>query len=118
LESIGGGTKEMAAFQPPESIRDNPWHDPDMFGSIPASGFFLRHINNVEFTNVEIAFTRPDARTVFWMDHVDDVELFHVKTPRVLSAPEFALHDVRNFRTLACRNVEDMDLKAVEQKEI
>ena len=65
LESIGASTKEMAALQPPESIRDDPWPDPDMFGDIPASGFFLRHIRNIEFTNVEIAFTRPDARPVF-----------------------------------------------------
>ncbi len=49
---------------------------------------------------------------------MDDVELFHVKAPRVLTAPVFALHDVRDFRTLACRNVEDMDLKAVEQQEL
>ena len=118
LESIGGGTKEMAALQPPESIRDKPWPDPDMFGNIPASGFFLRHINNIEFTNVEIAFARPDARPVFWIGHVDDVEFFHVKTPGVLSAPVFALQDVRDFRTWACRNVEDMNLKAVQQKEI
>jgi polygalacturonase len=118
LEHRGGGTKRMAALEPPESVRDDPWPDPDMFGDIPASGFFLRHINNIEFTNVEIAFTRHDSRPVFWMNHVEDVEFFHVKTPRVRSAPVFALHDVRDFRTLACRNVEDMDLKAVEQKEI
>lgn len=118
LESIGGGTKEMAVRQPPESIRDNPWPDPDMFGDIPASGFSLRHVNNIEFTNLEIAFARPDSRPVFWIDHVDDVEFFHVKTPRLLSAPVFALQDVHDFRTWACRNVEDMDLKTVEQKEI
>jgi polygalacturonase len=118
LEHRGGRTKRMAALEPPESVRDDPWPDPDMFGDIPASGFFLRHISNIEFTNVEIAFTRPDSRPVFWMNHVEDVECFHVKTPRVLSAPAFALHDVRDFRTLACRNVEDMELKAIEQKEI
>jgi hypothetical protein len=118
LEHRGGGTNRMAALEPPESVHDDPWPDPDMFGDIPASGFFLRHINNIEFTNVEIASPRPDSRPVFWMNHVEDVEFFHVKTPRVRSAPVFALHDVRDFRTLACRNVEDMDLKAVEQKEI
>jgi polygalacturonase len=118
MEHRGGETKRMAALEPPESLRDDPWPDPDMFGDIPASGFFLRHIKNIEFTNVEIASTRSDSRPVFWMNHVEEVEFFHVKTPRVLSGSVFALHDVRDFRTLACRNVEDMDLKAIERKEI
>ena len=118
LESIGGGTKEMAGLQPPESIHDNPWPDPDMFGNIPAGGFFLRHINNIEFTNVEIAFKQPDARPAFRMDHVDGYEFFHVKTPRKQTGPVFALRDVRDFLTLACRNVKDMDLDRIQQKDI
>ena len=118
LEHLGGGTKEMAALNPPELEKDNPWPDPIMFGDIPASGFFLRHIKNIEFTNVEIAFTQPDARPVFWLDHVDDAEFFHIKTPRARKASVFVLHDVSDFRTLACRNVEDTDLKDAQQKEI
>ena len=45
-----------------------------------------------------------------------DVEFFHVKTPRMLTAPVFALHDVQDFRTLACRNVEDMHLETVAKE--
>lgn len=118
LEHRGGGTKEMAALNPLEHAGDKPYPDPDMFGDIPASGFFLRHIDNIEFTNVEIVFRSPDARPVFWMDHVNDADFFHVKTPRTLSAPVFALHDVRDFRVLACRNVKDVRLETADQKEI
>jgi polygalacturonase len=118
FEHSGGGTKAMAALTPPESPQDDPWPDPDMFGDIPASGFFLRHVNNVEFTNVEIAFRQPDARPVFWMDHVDGVDLFHVKTPKALSGPVFALHEVQNFRVAASRNVADVSLSKVEQQQL
>jgi polygalacturonase len=118
LEHVGGGSRQMAALAPPESVADNPWPDPDMFGDIPASGFLLRHIHNIEFTNVEIASAQQDARPVFCMDSVDDAEFFHVKTPRHNSSPVFSLRNVRNFRTLACRNVEDLNLTSVEKREI
>jgi polygalacturonase len=118
MESIGGGTKEMTSIDPPESVHDKPWPDPDMFADIPASGFFLRHVNNVEFTNVEIAFSRPDVRPVFRMDHVKDADFLHVKTPKAHSAQTFDLRGVRNFRTLFCRNVPDLDLSQVGEKKI
>jgi len=117
VEHRGAGTKEMAALNPPEAAEDNPYPDPDMFGDIPASGFFLRHVSNVEFTNVEIAFQQPDARPVFWMDRVQGADLFRIRTPRVLSGPVFALHDVRDFRVAASRNVSDVYLDRVEQQQ-
>ena len=118
LEYRGAGTKEMAALNPPEAAEDSPYPDPDMFGDIPASGFFLRHVSNVEFTNVEIAFQQPDARPVFWMDRVQGADLFRIRTPRVLSGPVFALHDVRDFRVAASRNVSDVYLDRVEQQQL
>jgi hypothetical protein len=52
------------------------------------------------------------------MDHVDGADCFHVKTPKLLSAPVFALHDVRDFRVAASRNVGDVFLKKVEQQRL
>ena len=118
FEHSGSGTKEMAALNPPEAAEDKDYPDPDMFGDIPASGFFLRHVNNIEFTNVEIAFRQPDARPVLWMDRVEGADFFHVKTPKALSAPVFALHDVQDFRVAASRNVTDVYLKKVEQQQL
>jgi polygalacturonase len=116
LEHRGSGTKAMAALNPPEAADVYP--DPDMFGDIPASGFFLRDVNNVEFTNVEIAFSQPDARPVFWLSQVDGADFFRIKTPKLLSPTVFALHDVQDFRVMASRNVKDMYLERVDQKQI
>lgn len=118
FEHQGGGTEAMAKRVPPESIHDRPWPDPDMFGDIPASGFFLRHIDDIEFNNVEVAFKRPDARPVFWMDRVNGSEFFHLKTPRHSNAPIFDLRDVTDFRTLACRNVKDMKIEKAARQTI
>ena len=118
FEHTGGGTEKMAQLHLPESPNDTPWPDPIMFGDIPASGFLLRHLRNIEFTNVEIAFKQPEARPVFWMDHVGDADFFRVKTPRSITAPVFSMHDVQEFRTLACRNVQDVQVQKVEQEEL
>lgn len=116
LEHRGGGTARMAALRPPESANDNPYPDPDQFGDIPASGFFLRHLRNIEMTNVEIAMQQPDARPVFWMQDVEGADLFRIKTPTALQAPLFFLQDVDDFRVARSRHVEDTDLKQVRQK--
>jgi polygalacturonase len=118
LQHGGGGTKSMAALQPPESVHDDPWPDPDMFGDIPASGFFLRHINNIELTNVEIAFEQPEGRPVFVMEQVDGADFFHIKTPKALAAPVFQLRQVQDFRVATSRNVTDVYLNKVDQKQL
>jgi polygalacturonase len=116
LEHRGGGTKEMAAINAPEAEKDDPWPDPDMFGDIPASGFFIRHVKNIEFTNVEIAFVQPDARPVFRMAHVGGADLFRIKTPRSLMVPVFSLQNVQDFRVAASRNVSDVYIERAAQR--
>ncbi len=118
LEHRGGGTKQMAGLNPTEAAGDDPYPDPDMFGDIPASGFFLRHIDNIEFTNVEIAFKQPEARPVFWLDAVDGADFFHVKSPKALTAPVFDLRAVHDFRVAASRNVKDVSLEKVEDRQL
>jgi len=51
----------MARIEPPEN--ENKYPEPQMFGPMPASGFFMRHMRNVEMSHVEIANTTPDARS-------------------------------------------------------
>lgn len=117
LEHFGGGTVQMAGLNPPEAEEDDPYPDPDMFGdTVPASGFFLRHIRNIELTNVEIAIVNPDARPVFWMDHIDGADFFRINTPKSLGAPVFSLRDVQDFSVARSRHVSDLQIDRVEQK--
>lgn len=116
VEHRGVGTKEVAALDPPESLQRGP--EAHMFGDIPASGFFVRHVRNIEFSNVEIAWSEPDVRPVFWLKDVDGADFFRIKTPRTLTQPVFALHDVKEFRALACRHVADTQLDTVDRKDL
>ena len=111
----GGGTKEMAAFQPPEF--ENKYPDPHMFGlELPASGFFVRHARNVEFTNVEIAYDAADERTAFILDDVQGSDFFRVKTPQTTPGRTFSLNNVSDFRTLASRGLKDLELDRADKR--
>ncbi|MGH9524991.1 MAG: rhamnogalacturonidase, partial [Terriglobales bacterium] len=115
LHHRGGGTKESAAIQVPED--ENKYPDPHMFGPIlPASGFFVRHAKNVEFTNIEIAYDSPDERPVFAVSEVDGADFFRIKAPAGAAGRVFSLNNVTEFRTLASRGIKDVEIDRVEQK--
>ncbi len=99
IQHQGGGTREMAALEPAENEAKYP--DPPMFGDLPSHGFFLRHVKDLEISNVEIEPMQPDLRPVFWVDDVEDVALYRVKAPRVAGTPAFALRNVRNLSVSA-----------------
>ena len=69
IETVGGATAEAAQVQPPEY--ENKYPEPQMFGAMPASGFFMRHMRNVEMSHVEVANTTPDARPAFYLTDVE-----------------------------------------------
>jgi polygalacturonase len=114
MDHRGGGTKEMVQRQVPEM--EDGYPEPRNFGNIPAGGFYVRHVKNIEFTNVEIVSLQPDARPVFVLEHVDDAEFFRIKSPKGSGVPVFSLNDVQDFRVSSSRNMKDTHLENVEQK--
>jgi polygalacturonase len=109
LQQAGGGTAEWAALQPPEKPEAYP--EADMFGTLPATGFFLRHARNLEFSNVEIVAETADARPAIWADDVDGLDVFRLHTR---SSPTFVLHNVRDFRSFGSRDLPDRRERAVD----
>jgi hypothetical protein len=85
-----------------------------MFGPLPASGIFLRHIRNLEMSNVEIATENPDARPAFWLKAVEGADLFRIRVPR--SAPAFDLHDVKDFRVFGSQFVVDAAAEHIDNR--
>jgi polygalacturonase len=110
----GGGTKEMADRVVEE--KENGYPEPTMFGDIPASGFYVRHVSNIEFTNIEIVWSQPDARPVFSLNNVSGAEFFRVKTPKGFGTPLFELNQVDDFNVMASRNAKDIRLESVAHK--
>jgi polygalacturonase len=111
LQQVGGGTKEWATLNPPE--KENAYPEANMFGVLPARGFFLRHARNLEFSNIEIACEKPDARPAFWMYDVQGVDLFRVKGGKDTAG--YSLRDVSGFRNFGSRDFPDRTEDTVSQ---
>ena len=105
----------MAALEPAE--REAAYPDPHMFGDLPATGLFARHVRNLEVSNVEIATLEADARPAFWLNDVEGADFFRVRQPEG-SAPAFDLRRVKEFRSFGSRRMADVTLDSVDQRKI
>jgi len=115
LHQQGGGGAEWAALQPPEKAEAYP--EPNMFGTLPATGLYLRHVRGLDVSNVEVATERPDARPAFVLDDVEGGDFFRVKVPGG-AAPAFTMKDVRGFRVFGSRTVKDTTIEHAERSQI
>ena len=105
LDQAGGGDSESATRQPPELETRYP--EPSMFGDLPATGLFVRHVRNLEVSNLEVMTESADARPAFWLMDVDGVDFFRVKVPRKSAAPAFRLLNVSDFRLFGSKYLKD-----------
>src|SRR5262249_55712816 len=112
----GGGTKEDAAIEPPENETTYP--EPRMFGTIPAYGFFIRHVKGIELNNVEVGFAKEDLRPPFILSNVKGAEFNHIKAMRATDAPAFVLKNVEDFSLHQYKGLADMRLERVEQRKL
>ena len=93
LEQVGGGDEAMAMLRPPENEKGYP--EPNMFGDLPASGFFVRHARNVELSQIEVRTLAPDARPAVWMQDVESARFSGLRLPK--QKVLFRLEAVKDF---------------------
>jgi hypothetical protein len=114
LQQAGGGTTDMASLSPPEN--EGKYPDPHMFGMLPSTGLFARHIRNLEVTNMEITTQTADARPAFWLHDIEGADFFRVRVPK--GSPAFDLRDLKEFRCFGSRVISDVSLDAVATRKI
>ncbi len=112
VETVGGATAEAAGIQPPE-FESNATRPGEMPGPMPASGFFLRHVRNLEMSHVEVACATPDARPAFYLSDVERADFFAITAARGPHGA-FALHRVKDLRIGWSRAADDVSLGIVE----
>jgi len=69
----GGGTKEPASRAVPERAESYP--ESTMFGTLPAYGFYCRHVDGLTFRKVELRTRQPDLRHAVVCDDVKRLEI-------------------------------------------
>ena len=109
----GGGTLAQAALTPPEKETNYP--EPSMFGDIPAYGFFIRHVDGIELSNVEIGYATEELRPAVVLQNVSGADFFNFDAKVSKSAAVFQLQNVTDFSATHCKGVKDTKLERVER---
>ncbi len=91
----GGGTTEQANREVPELESDYP--EAVMFDKLPASGFYVRHAENVTFNNVEFSFEEPDKRPSLYLDDVQGMKVLNLKSEIDKAASPIYVRDVQDI---------------------
>jgi hypothetical protein len=92
VEFPGGGTSADAAREIPEL----PSHYPEysMFGVLPASGFYCRHVKNLRLLNVQVAFEHEDLRPALVCEDATGLRISDFSAP--YGNPVIVLRDTRD----------------------
>jgi len=109
MQHQGGAAADQAAIMPPEL--ENKYPDPGMFGPMPAQGFYLRHIKNLEMSHVEIAPMAPDARPSFVLEGVDRGDFLAATAP---TGPAFVFRHSTDIRIHLSRAAADTVLATAD----
>jgi polygalacturonase len=112
----GGGTKEQANLVIPENEAKYP--DPQMFGVLPAYGFYVRHAKNVEMSNIEMHLLKDDFRPTVVLDNVNGIDFINIKAQHAPNIPTFLLKDVGNFTTRLSLDIPDNTIKSALLKKL
>jgi len=79
LSFDGGGTKENASQDIPEKPESYP--ESTMFGTLPAYGFFCRHVKGLKFQNLRLDTSASDYRHAIVFDDVNDAVIDSLDAP-------------------------------------
>jgi polygalacturonase len=113
VQTAGGGAGDVGL---PAEL-ENHYPDPDMFGTTPAHGFFLRHVRSLEMSHVEVAAVAPDARPAFYLANVERADFFAITAARATDGA-FALHGVKDMRVGWSRAAADAVIASADGKMI
>jgi len=94
IEILGGfpnGTIEDSLREIPENSKDYP--ENNMFGVLPSYGFFIRHVKDIEMTNVRVTIKQQDDRPAFILDDVHNSEFHGIKTESITPTETFSINE-------------------------
>ena len=97
----GGGTQEHAQRTIPE-LRDR-YPEYHMFGTLPAYGFYTRHVKGLVLNDITLDTTTPDLRPALVGENVEDLELSNFRASGTGPTPLVRLRNARRVYLHGCR---------------
>ncbi len=88
IQVNGEGKADHKVGSVPEEEAEYP--ESNMFGTLPAYGFYTRHVNNIRFDNIQLSYNNTDKRPAMVFEDVSDLVLRGVYA----ESPEHVSHSV------------------------
>jgi hypothetical protein len=76
-----------------------------MLGTLPAYGFYFRHVNRLEMSHVEVQTKAADARPCIYTDDVHRADFFAITAQT--TPPAFSFNNSTDLRVLMSRAAPD-----------
>ncbi len=95
---------------------EKTYPEPQKFGVMPAYGFFIRHVKNIDLGNIQISCTGKEARPVIMVEDVKGIDLSHITIHRASAAPLLMLKGVEGFHTSNVSGIPDQVLQKVDKQ--
>jgi len=106
VQHVGGGTEADAKIVVPE--KENAYPEPGMLGTLPAHGFYFRHVDRLEMSHVEVQPAAEDTRPAIFTDDVHRADFFAITAPNTPAA--FSFNKSTDIRVLMSRAAPDSSI--------
>jgi polygalacturonase len=103
VQHVGGGTEADTKIVVPEL--EDSYPEPGRLGTLPAHGFYFRHVDRLEMSHVEVEPATPDARPCIVTDDVHRADFFAITAPT--NPPAFSFIKSTDLRVLWSRAAPD-----------
>jgi polygalacturonase len=102
----GDTTRRDLTTRPSEMEKEYP--EPTMFRAMPAYGFFIRHVKDIDLDHVTLSTSGDELRPPFWLEDVQGADFEHIKAPHAADVPEFRFISVKDFSIHQSPGVDDV----------
>jgi hypothetical protein len=120
IQFKGGGTTELINREIEEIPEAYPEHN--MFGNLPAYGFYCRHVENIKFYNVELDYDGSESRPSVIFEDITFLDLKELNAKTNGHAPVLWFKGVRKSFIQSCVTIDSIEtflhLSGPDSKEV
>jgi len=88
--------------------------EPSMFGILPCSALYLRYVDNIELTHIDVKYQQEDTRPAFVLQQVNQAYFTNVNSVHTRDVPTFLLQKVNDFTAIQSKTLADTHYKQAE----
>lgn len=107
-------SKESIQQEVPEYEKGYP--EPQKFGILPVYGFFIRHVKNMELSNINLYLLGNETRPAMMLTDVKGMKLRNVTTAKGTDSRTLVMKDVSELSIKDSAPLKDKNNKKIESK--